>query len=296
MTTHRAGLVHITTDFETADRALVGMALARTHDLPLVIELVNLASARADPLLIKRCLEAADRIIVSTQADRAAPCIAATAPDRVDVIDPALDPKFEMPAPRAALKVLQASHGLNLHKAVGYHSTQGADITETMAVLTALPAQPVVVLFGAGGLLLATQLRGAGMQAIHADESDNTIGDIRAWYRLCEVVIIGAGEQPSVMIQTALRGLSQGCKVVMPDSLDARYLAGPDGTRTHLFDPRHSKTLSAAVAAASASPQLQQVSTQRWLRAKRLWSHRIAAYIATYEAARSRHQQHDWGV
>jgi hypothetical protein len=296
ITTHSVSLVHITTDFETADRALVGMALARAHDLPLVVELSNLASARADPVLINHCLTAADHIIVSTQADGAAPCIAEISPDRIVVIDPALDPKFEMPAPRAALKVLQASHGLNLHKAVGYHSTQGADITETMAVLTALPAQSVVVLFGAGGFLLATQLRGAGMQAIHADESDNTIGDIRAWYRLCEVVIIGAGEQPSVVIQAALRGLSQGCKVVVPDSLDARHLAGPDGTRTHLFDPSDPETLTAALATASASPRLQQVSTQRWLREKRLWSHRITGYVATYGAARSWHQQHDRGV
>ena len=281
----RSGVIHVTTDFANADMALVGAALARAHGLPLVLDLVTLTHAQADPVLIDRCLRAADRIVLATQTDRTASCLTAALQDRIDIIPPALDPTFETPVPRAALTSLRAAQGLNLQKTIGYYGPRDGNPLETLAPVAQMPSPPTIILLGPGSLHHALQLRAAGLHVLCPDENERSAGDMPVWYRLCLSVIIEAGTLPLTLLETALKAVSQGCRTLLPDGPDARAFAGPNEARAGLFAPDRADAVAEALTAQGAHTQEHQNAAQHWLRSERLWAHRIAAYHVTYRAA-----------
>ena len=304
----RPALLHVHSGHRGYDTALVGLALARSAQLPLVYEVrgffdelwtKDLARAERSRITRRRrdtdtrCMAAADAVVTLSDTMRNVIVARGIAAERVHVIPNGVD--VDAFHPRDRNPALAARHGLTDRFVFGYvsnldHFREGHELLIEAAIRMRAQGIPATALIVGDGHRRAELERLAAR--LSADDAVVFAGrvphaDVLDYYALLDVFVIPRVDELAARLVTPLKpyeAMAAGRPLLVSDLDALKEVVGDD--RGRVFPAGDVPALVDVLSDMHAHPdQLLRMAerARAWVVAERQWSHNASRYQRVYE-------------
>ncbi|SDS15042.1 glycosyltransferase family 4 protein [Jiangella sp. DSM 45060] len=301
-------LIHVHSGHRGYEAALVGVALAKAFQLPLVYEVRGFFESlwsRERPwnetgelyqrrmATEARCMAAADAVVTLSESMRAQIIARGIAPEKVHVAPNGVDAKAFSPGPRPTRLIERL--GLEGKLVFGYvsnldHRREGHEtLIRAAAELRARGVPAVALIVGDGD-------RRAELEKLAADEqAGNSVlftgrvphDEVLDYYRLLDVFVVPRADERAARLVTPLKpfeAMAAGVPLVV-SALDPLLEIIGGGERGRSFPPGDSSALADVLTELNDDPDTRRDLAKRgrdWVVAEHQWSANAARYEAIY--------------
>jgi glycosyltransferase involved in cell wall biosynthesis len=306
-------LIHVHSGHRGYEAALVGVALARAFQLPLVYEVRGFFESlwsRERPwnesgelyerrmATEARCMAAADAVVTLSDSMRAQIIGRGIAAEKVHVVPNGVDVTAFTPGPRSTR--LASQLGLEGKLVFGYisnldHRREGHEtLIRAAAELRSRGVPAVALIVGDGD-------RGAELEKLAADEraGDSVLftgrvphDQVLDYYRALDVFVVPRVDERAARLVTPLKpfeAMAAGIPLVV-SALDPLLEIIGDGERGRSFPPGDASALADVLVALNDDPDTRRDLAKRgrdWVVSEHQWSANAARYQAMYAAVLS---------
>ena len=301
----RPAIIHAASGFRGYELALVGLALGRHFELPVVYEVRGLFDAPAQGTESERhrrraatdirAMLAADAVVTLAETMRGDLIERGVPPDRVFVVPNGVDPDIFVPQPPDPS--IRARYGLRERFVIGYISNldHPREDHESLIAATAMLA--------AAGRDVACLIVGDGMRREHLERFARASGagdrvvftgqipheDVRAMYATIDAFVVPRTDERAARLVTPLKpyeAMSMGRPLIVAD-LPALTEIAPDGIRSLTYPTEDPAGLASAVARLMDDPGLAAriaAAGREWVTAERTWAANQPRWDAVYRS------------
>jgi glycosyltransferase involved in cell wall biosynthesis len=301
----RPAIIHAASGFRGYELALVGLALGRHFDLPVVYEVRGLFDApsqgseterhRRRAATDIRAMLAADAVVTLAETMRGDLIDRGVPPDKVFVVPNGVDPGIFVPQPPDP--AIRARYRLGDRFVIGYISNldHPREDHETLIAATARLA--------AAGRDIACLIVGDGLRREHLERVARSSGardrvvftgqipheDVRAMYATIDAFVVPRTDERAARLVTPLKpfeAMSMARPLIVAD-LPALTEIAPDGERSLTYPTQDPAGLAAAVARLMDDPALAERiagAGRAWVTTERTWAANEPRWDAVYRS------------